>query len=108
MTVFFCITDFIYDGFIFDTAPSRLIYWLTSCTTPVWTKIFKKFGAVSTGVGVCFLSKRTWRSLFASSGLTVDIYQEGVIDKRKGIKILYDICFLIKKCVVKNIFVLVK
>ena len=104
-----CITDFFYDGYDgFDTLPSRMIYRLTSCTTPVLAKIMKKMGAVSVGVGVCFLSKQKWFSLFSQSDLVVEMFQEGFVDKRNGIKKLYDICFCIKRCVVKNIMVVKK
>ena len=51
-----------YNGIIFDNLPSWLIFQLTSLKSI--KKITKKMGANTAGVGVSFLSKKTWVKLF--------------------------------------------
>jgi methyltransferase family protein len=56
-----------YDGQIFDTIPSRLIYALTS--SRALSSIAKAGGANTAGVGVCFQSRRQWLQSFDDAGL---------------------------------------
>jgi len=53
-----------YNGILFDSLPSKLIYRITSLQSiQRWTK---KMGANTAGVGVSFLSKKMWMKLFSS------------------------------------------
>jgi len=76
------ICDHFYNGFIFDNAPSFLIYKLTSCKIPFIVKLCKAFKAESAGVGVCFLSQKNWDRLLNKADLTI----ENAIFGSKGIK----------------------
>lgn len=53
-----------YNGILFDSLPSRLIYHITSLKS---VKILtRKMGANTAGIGVSFLSKKMWLELFGS------------------------------------------
>jgi len=53
-----------YNGILFDTLPGKLIYHLTSLQSI--KGLTRKMGANTAGVGVSFLSKKTWIKLFSS------------------------------------------
>ncbi|NTS76410.1 class I SAM-dependent methyltransferase [Catenovulum sp. SM1970] len=56
----------LYDGGVLDDLPSRLIYWLTANKS--LTKLTKKMGANTAGVGVCFHSGKAWGKLLRKAG----------------------------------------
>jgi aspartate/methionine/tyrosine aminotransferase len=68
---YLCIVDLFYNGYLYDKAPSKIIYTLTSCKNPIIKSFSKKMGAESAGVGVCFLSKSMWLNLFNKSNLNL-------------------------------------
>jgi len=53
-----------YNGILFDSLPGKLIYQITSLQSV--KRLAKKMGANTAGVGVSFLSKKTWVKLFGS------------------------------------------
>jgi len=52
-----------YNGILFDSLPGKLIYHITSIQAI--KPVAKKMGANTAGVGVSFLSKKTWIKLFS-------------------------------------------
>jgi ubiquinone/menaquinone biosynthesis C-methylase UbiE len=102
---FFCITDYFYNGFLYDKAPSKLIYSLTSCKIKPLIAIFSKFGSMSAGIGVCFLSKKMWFNLFSQVGFVIETLYEGENYKVRWYKKLF---LLIKNCKAGNILILKK
>jgi len=52
----------LYNGILFDSLPSKLIYQITSLRSV--KRLAKKMGANTAGVGVSFLSKKMWIELF--------------------------------------------
>jgi SAM-dependent methyltransferase len=58
-----------YDGIVWDSLPSRLIYELTAFK-PL-KAVISRMGANTAGVGVCFLSNQTWRRLMQSQRLEI-------------------------------------
>lgn len=81
------IYDNLCDGVIFDRAPSRIIYELTS--SKVLAKIVKAGGANTAGVGVCFQSYKKWKEHFRHAGLKLASFQrfesyEKPLHKRAG------------------------
>jgi len=67
-----CITDHFYDGLVFDEICSKVIYMISSSTFSPILKICKKFGSLSAGVGVCFLSYKMWVKLLNENNLQID------------------------------------
>jgi len=70
---YIAIFENMYNGILFDTLPSKLIYRITSLQSiKRWTR---KMGANTAGTGVSFLSKRMWIKLlgaiFGSANLSV-------------------------------------
>lgn len=63
-----------YDGIIFKTLPSYLIFYLTSSKT--LAPLIKKMGANTAGCGVCFLSKKQWDKTFEKASLIVSEYTD--------------------------------
>ena len=53
-----------YNGILFDSLPSRLIYQITSLKSI--KLLARKMGANTAGIGVSFLSKKMWIKLFSS------------------------------------------
>jgi ubiquinone/menaquinone biosynthesis C-methylase UbiE len=90
---YLCIQDHFYNGFLGDTSASRTIYGFTKCKIPYLSKIFKKLGAQSAGVGVCFLSKKMWFSLFEYGGFIVESIEE---TKPSKLKWYYHLGLLLK------------
>jgi hypothetical protein len=105
----FCITDYFYDGRVFDSSASRIIYRLTSCKKSLFISLFRKIESKSAGVGVFFLSRKMWYKLFKENNLFVQSLYEGHKLKRKWYKlVIYKILLLIKNCQEDVIFVLQK
>jgi hypothetical protein len=73
-----------YDGIIFKSLPSYLIFYLTSSKT--LAPLIKKMGANTAGCGVCFLSKKQWDKTFEKASLNVSKYTD--FDKWGGITIM--------------------
>lgn len=61
-----------YNGLVFDNLPGHIIYHLTSFKK--LSKIIKRLGANTGGVGVCFRSKKAWTNLFENAGMIVIQY----------------------------------
>ena len=75
---YFCMTDFFYDGMIFDESASRMIYRLTSCKNPLAVSVFRRIESKSVGVGVCMLSRKMTHGLIDSNdGVYMRIVNEG-------------------------------
>jgi phospholipid N-methyltransferase len=62
-----------YNGILFDSLPSKIIYHITSLQSV--KRLTKKMGANTAGIGVSFLSKKTWlkifNAIFGSSNVSV-------------------------------------
>jgi len=78
-----CIVDQFYNGYPLDSNASKMIYMFTTCKFPLFPKIFKRLGAQSAGVGVCFLSKKMWLKLLSNNGFGIETLEEPVPTKRK-------------------------
>jgi len=61
-----------YNGFLIDSLPSRIIYQLTSLKSI--KLLTRKMGANTAGIGVSFLSKKMWITLFGSIFGKTNIY----------------------------------
>ena len=83
---YLCIVDQFYNGLLGDTSASKTIYTFTTCKISVFSKIFKKMGAQSAGVGVCFLSKKMWYNFFGVAGFSVEKLEEPLPRKLKWYK----------------------
>ena len=68
------IFDNMYDGQAIDGLPSRLIFHLTS--SKLLAPLTRRFGANTSGVGVCFLSKKRWDAVLSSAGLAILRYSD--------------------------------
>jgi hypothetical protein len=64
----------IYQGWLLDDLPGRLIYAATSLR--VLAPLTKRLGANTAGVGVAFHSRRRWTSMIEAAGLRVAWYAE--------------------------------
>jgi ubiquinone/menaquinone biosynthesis C-methylase UbiE len=94
---YFCITDYFYDGRIFDKSSSKIIYALTSYKIPFLVNIFKRMKSKSAGIGVCFLSRKMWYDLFSRNGFIIEELNEGhKLQWKKFQMFVYKICLLIK------------
>jgi ubiquinone/menaquinone biosynthesis C-methylase UbiE len=62
------VTENLFDGFVIDNLPGRLIYALTS--SKLLAPVVKRLGSNTAGCGVCFNSARAWRKEFGRSGLS--------------------------------------
>lgn len=80
-----CIQDEFCDGFLFDGATSWIIYHLTRIKNPTLSSIFLKMGAMSAGVGVCFLSEKMWTDFLSQGGLHVTEIKQSNIYKLRNI-----------------------
>jgi SAM-dependent methyltransferase len=58
-----------YNGLIFDSLPSHLIFSLTS--SKMFGGLTRKFGANTGGVGVCFRSRKQWGKIIKVCGYTI-------------------------------------
>jgi ubiquinone/menaquinone biosynthesis C-methylase UbiE len=56
-----------YQGMVIDSAPGRIIYAVTS--SRLLRAVARRGGANTAGIGVCFLSKRQWKTAFEQAGL---------------------------------------
>ncbi|MDH5325920.1 MAG: hypothetical protein OEY58_10695 [Gammaproteobacteria bacterium] len=63
-----------YDGILIDTLPSYMVFQLTSMKAIA--PITRKLGANTAGVGVCFLSRKSWEQVIQDSGLSLQDYSE--------------------------------
>ena len=84
----FCVMDHFYDGIIFDSISSFLVYTFTSIKTPFITKLVKRMGAESAGVGTCFLSERMWKTKLIRSGFNIVHIEKTKPDKMTLAKLL--------------------
>jgi SAM-dependent methyltransferase len=96
---YFCITDYFYDGMLFDTSASKIIYSLTSCKIPLLIKIFRKMESKSAGIGVCFLSRKMWLNLLNRNRFIIDEIHEGhKLERNFFRKMIYKFILFIKNC----------
>ncbi|MCR5689473.1 MAG: methyltransferase domain-containing protein [Clostridiales bacterium] len=72
-----CVKDHFYNGAVFDSAASFMIYTLTTCKIPAVANVVQKNGAHSAGVGVCFQSRKMWTRRITKNGFVI-----GDIDAR--------------------------
>lgn len=63
----FSVFENMYDGYFGSDYPGKIIFELTSLE--FLAPIFKKMGANTAGIGVCFHSSRAWDRIFARAGL---------------------------------------
>jgi SAM-dependent methyltransferase len=93
-----CIMDNFYNGLLFDSAASKMIYALTTCKIPFIVKRFNRLGSKSAGVGVCFLSKKMWYKLIKKNKLIIKKSDDGKFFGLEEIwnKSIYKICLLLK------------
>jgi len=61
---YLAIFENMYNGSVFDSLPSKLIYQITSLKSI--KLLARKMGANTAGIGVCFLSKKMWIKLFCN------------------------------------------
>jgi ubiquinone/menaquinone biosynthesis C-methylase UbiE len=101
-----CIDDMFTDGILWDSAASKLIYMLTSCTFSPIVKFVKKMGAEAAGVGVCFLSKKMWLCMITQAGFSIEFLREN--PKGEYISISKKLCLLLKRHSFENILILKK
>jgi len=80
---YLCIVDQFYNGLLGDTSASKMIYRFTSCRILFLANFFRKMGAQSAGVGVCFLSKKMWHTLFELGGFHIEKLEEAMPKKMK-------------------------
>lgn len=64
----------VYDGFPLDYLPSFLIFYAAS--SKVLAPIIRRLGVHSAGVGICFLSKNQWESVFRNAHLRINMFTE--------------------------------
>ena len=55
---YLCIMDHFFDGLVFDRSSSKIVYTVSSCKIKPIMNICKKVGIESSGIGVCFLSRK--------------------------------------------------
>jgi ubiquinone/menaquinone biosynthesis C-methylase UbiE len=101
----FCITDHFFTGRLHHTSTSKIIYTLTSITFAPIATLFKKLGATTAGVGVCFLSKTMWFHLFSQADFIVEDLKESPYRKLKWLQRYF---LLVKKHSGNNVIILKK
>ena len=62
----------LYDGALVDGLPSKAIFHLTSLQIAALAPLFRRLGANTAGVGVCFRSDKQWKQIFDASGLSLE------------------------------------
>jgi SAM-dependent methyltransferase len=63
----------VWDGRFIDSSASRLLYYATS--SHMAASVARRLGANTAGTGVCYLSDRSWKGLFAQVGFRVETEQ---------------------------------
>lgn len=81
-----CIMELFYNGMVFDSSTSFLIYSLTSIKNPAFSGIVKKLGAATAGIGVCFQSEKMWLRLLDKCGFQIAHIERSEYYKLPGIK----------------------
>ena len=87
-----CIMDHFYNGIVVDPAASFIIYSLTSVKNSFFARIIKKLGAMTAGVGVCFLSEKMWMKKVTSAGFEILNVERSACDKLKFLKKVALLC----------------
>jgi SAM-dependent methyltransferase len=81
-----CISEVYYEGPLFlKEFSSVAIFALSSIKNPLVARILRLAGSKSSGVGVCFLSKKRWRSLLAGAGYEITSELD---EPERGVKFL--------------------
>jgi len=62
----------VYNGSILSIEPGKIIYRLTQIRAPWISRLLKKFGANTAGVGVRFRSVQEWQDLFDEAGYALE------------------------------------
>lgn len=98
-----CITEHFFDGLFVDGLSSRIVYALSSNKCKAIIALCKKIGVESAGVGVCFLSKKTWIKKLTDNKFEIEKIDES---KKERLKEWYKkIMFLNKKNTLDNIII---
>lgn len=88
----FCIMDHFYNGMLWDSAASRMIYAYTSVKNPSLAKLFRKLGAMTAGVGVCFQSEKMWIQRVSKCNFEIQHIERTAPDKMHILKKLGLLC----------------
>ena len=80
------IMDHFCDGLIWDSAASFLVYTATSIKNPIISKVVRKMGGESAGVGVCFQSEKMWIQRIRKAGFQIEAMEKRDADKMNLIK----------------------
>jgi len=91
---YLCITEETAESYVHEKAGSYIIYKLTTCKFKPIISLCKKLNGKSAGVGVCFLSDKSWRAIFANHNFVVENVTVG---KKRKIKFYWRICLLLKE-----------
>ena len=98
-----CITEHFFDGLLADGLSSRLVYEISSNKRKIIIKICNKIGVESAGIGVCFLSKKTWIKKLTCNKFKIERIDESEIERVKGW--YKKIFFLNKKNTLDNVII---
>lgn len=99
------IIDNLNDGFLWDQASCRILYFLTTTKNPLVVKMCREMGSNSAGVGVCMLSRKMWHKLVSSAGMNIIVSVDSRPDK---LGMLKRVCLLNKSYREFNLMVLQK
>lgn len=86
------IMDHFYNGQLWDSSSSFLIYHFTSIRSPLLSKFIKKFGAATAGVGVCFQSQKMWVNRLQKCGFTIKKIEHAQCDRLSILKRIGLLC----------------
>lgn len=81
------ITENIFDGPFGTNIPSHVIFGITRIRNPHFVKIARRYFNTS-GVGVCFRSKRNWERVIHNSGLQADMIYRNPWPQQPGAKLV--------------------
>lgn len=99
------IIDNFNDGFLWDQASSRILYFLTTTKNPFIVKVCKKMDSKSAGVGVCMISRKMWHRLAESAGMCI---VDSLVTEPSKMEIVKKICMLNKAYRQNNLMVMQK
>jgi ubiquinone/menaquinone biosynthesis C-methylase UbiE len=91
---YLCVTEETAESYVKDCAASFIIYNLTSCKLKPVVKICKSLDGKSAGVGVCFLSDRSWKRIFRKNKFNIESETDGT--KRK-LRLYYRFLLLLRE-----------
>jgi SAM-dependent methyltransferase len=100
-----CINDYFFNGLLHHTSTSKIIYFLTSIRFSPISMLLRKLDAKTAGIGVCFLSKKMWMSLFSQSGFAIKALKES---PNRRLRWYEELFLLIKNNSENNVIILKK